>query len=54
MWDSIYKLRQKKGVEIARPTMSDLMSIVKRAQSGDIEAFGTLVRRFQDMAVAIV
>ena len=31
--------------------MSDLESIVKHAQVGDIVAFATLVRRFQDMAV---
>jgi len=31
--------------------MSDLESIVKRAQAGDLVAFATLVRRFQDMAM---
>ncbi len=32
--------------------MSDLPSLVARAQSGDLQAFGTLVERFQDMAMA--
>ena len=31
------------------PTLSDL---VRRAQGGDLEAFSTIVRRFQDMAIA--
>ena len=31
--------------------MSDLESIVKHAQAGDIVAFATLVRRLQDMAM---
>ena len=31
--------------------MPDLDTLVTRAQAGDLNAFGTLVTRFQDMAV---
>lgn len=30
--------------------MEELKSMVIRARSGDLEAFGEIVRRFQDMA----
>jgi DNA-directed RNA polymerase specialized sigma24 family protein len=32
--------------------MDDLASLVRAAQAGDQEAFGHMVRRFQDMALA--
>ena len=32
--------------------MEELNALVIRAQSGDMDAFDTIVRRFQDMAVA--
>ena len=31
--------------------MEELATIVARAQKGDVDAFTTIVRRFQDMAV---
>lgn len=31
--------------------MENLKSLIKKAQNGDLEAFGRIVRRFQDMAV---
>ncbi len=31
--------------------MEELATIVARAQRGDVDAFTTIVRRFQDMAV---
>jgi RNA polymerase sigma factor (sigma-70 family) len=32
--------------------MENLKSLIKKAQDGDLEAFGRIVRRFQDMAVS--
>lgn len=31
--------------------MEDLLSVLQRAQNGDLCAYGTIVQRFQDMAV---
>ena len=32
--------------------MEELNALVLRARAGDLDAYGALVRRFQDMAVA--
>jgi hypothetical protein len=31
--------------------MEELKSLVMRVQAGDLEAYGAIIRRFQDMAV---
>ena len=39
------------GLLIRREPVEELEALLKRAQSGDLDAYGEIVRRFQDMAV---
>jgi len=43
-------LLQKAFWHEARPEVEEVKSLVERSRSGDLDAFGQIVRRFQDMA----